>query len=804
MFIHRMFIVLFAALCMLQLSGQEDSNYVSPEMKRLSDDPNVNLRTGRYFYEFEKYSLAKRAFLQAYKGLPNNAELNYKLGMCYIETYPKRFALQYFKNAYQINPEISYDILYLLGRGYQVSYEFDEAIKLYERFRSSLSGRDIENWQSIINRRIEECNYAKEVILKPILVDIMNLGRAINSEYPDYRPLVSANDSILMFTSRRSTTTGRQKDPSDYQYYEDIYFSVNKDFNWQSARNIGTDLNTISHDAVVGLSADGNKLIYYDGSKNAGDLFISEKKGTGWSTPKPLPEKINTIFNESSAAFSRTCDTLYYVSNKPDGSFGGKDIYMTVLGKDGEWSDPKNLGPVINTKWDEDGVSIAPDGRTMYFSSQGHQSMGGYDIFRSIQNRNGNWLLPENVGYPINTPDDDIFFVISRQGKYAYYSSAKDDSFGEQDIYKITILDAKDLVVQAAVDTIMTDTGFIGEYITSLDGDVRATPLLMVQAQVQGIDTTLADIELASAQITDDMVIQDKVETIDNMPVNPIDVVIEVIDIAQDDEVSSYLPTSNTNRFDFILPPGNDFDVSVDIEHLFTRYGKALLISSDQFEQLLSSELEGDTALMKNILLNQDTYAEVPKPPVVSHATTANAVRSGKTKQGSDAFIASPATNNKYTVQIKALRYPVDIDNYFRNLKGVKEYYCNDGLYRYVVKEIDGHKNAHAERLKIIEKGYRDAFVLSMDNLLSKVTDKPDASTESDNILTIQIAASRKQLGADYFKGIENIKEFRLKNDLYIYTIGVYKNIEEARRMVTTLILQGYPGAFIIPVKELK
>ncbi|MBL4594449.1 MAG: OmpA family protein [Flavobacteriales bacterium] len=203
---------------------------------------------------------------------------------------------------------------------------------------------------------------------------------------------------------------------------------------------MGKPVNQENHDATVGLSLDGQKLfIYRFTKKNDGDIFVTERKGTKWSNPIPLPEPINSKYQETSACYSPDGNTIYFVSNRPKGE-GGKDIYKATKNKDGVWGDAKNLGTTVNTLENEDAVFLHPDGKTLYFSSEGHTTMGGYDIFKTVLNK-GKWSEPESIGYPINTSDNDLFFVLTASGDYGYYASVKASGQGKRDIYRVSFID---------------------------------------------------------------------------------------------------------------------------------------------------------------------------------------------------------------------------------------------------------------------------------------------------------------------------------------------------------------------------
>jgi tetratricopeptide (TPR) repeat protein len=384
------------------------------------------------------FKKALELYQQAYILDTNDVRSAFGLATCMyrINKY-KRQSLPYFEKAKRGGIAES---SYYLGNLYHLNMKFDEAINAFEEYKKITGKKNFSNQE--IDFLIGKCKTAKEFVKSPVNVTIENLGSTINSPYPDYVPVISADESILIFTSRRKGSTGNQLDPLG-EYFEDVYISEKKDGQWTSPKSISKNINTPTHDACVGLSADGELLFLYRTSRDllSGDLYISVFDGKDWTVPEKLPEPINTKeYTEPSASLSADGQAIYFSSNRP-GGYGKKDIYKVVKLPNGEWSKAFNMGPTINTSEDEDAPFIHPNGRILYFSSKGHKNIGGYDIFKTIFSQQGVWSEPENLGYPINTTDDDIYFVLSTDGKRGYYSSVRPDSYGSSDIYMIRFPD---------------------------------------------------------------------------------------------------------------------------------------------------------------------------------------------------------------------------------------------------------------------------------------------------------------------------------------------------------------------------
>jgi outer membrane protein OmpA-like peptidoglycan-associated protein len=369
---------------------------------------------------------------------------NFEAGRLHILTINKDLAVKYFMRVFRQDPQYRFDIEYWIAKSYQYGLEFDKAIAYYNLYKEKLAKKS--NYQgkdkvdaATIERHLYECQNGKEYVSSPGNYSIVNIGREINSEFDDYGPVLNENEDEIVFTTRRRDDNLNQNVADDNKPWEDIFYSNKKGSTWAYAKNIGVPVNTPTHDSNLALSADASTLFsYYDGG--GGDIYYSDRKADGtWSQPTPLPGIINSSFEEKSVTISKDEKTLYFTSNRP-GGYGGTDLYRATKDSKGEWSTVKNLGPDINTEFDEDGPFIDFDGVTLYFSSKGHKGMGGHDIFKATYDPAKNeWTKPENLGYPINTPDDDIYFIVSNDGKRAYYSSVRDDGMGYQDIYLITI-----------------------------------------------------------------------------------------------------------------------------------------------------------------------------------------------------------------------------------------------------------------------------------------------------------------------------------------------------------------------------
>lgn len=442
------------------------------------------LEEGKLYYDQANYLKALDSYLAAYAFVPNDPGVNYSIALCYVNTYSYDKALKYLlpaKNAGIEDPMLDY----YLGVSYHANAKIDEAIQSLQAFKSKLRPAD-KDLLAQTNKYLLYCENAKLLMSKPVVMKISNLGITVNSSYPDYNPAISVDESTMIFTSRRANSTGGLVYEMDGHFFEDIYSSNKLPNNtWGEGKQLDLTINSVNHDACVGLSSEGQTMIIYK-DDGGGDLYYSQLSGSTWSKPISFGKSINTDSREACGNFSPDGNYLFFVSDKK-GGFGGTDIYWSKKNTDGAWAAPVNMGKEVNTAEDEFSPYLNADGKTFYFSSQAHNSMGGFDIFQSIIDLSIAPLIsvstPTNLGYPINTVGDEIYFVWSADNKRAYFSSAREGGFGDKDLYllerpearaalvllKGTISDCKSKqFIQANISVTDIESGkSIGKYVSN-------------------------------------------------------------------------------------------------------------------------------------------------------------------------------------------------------------------------------------------------------------------------------------------------------------------------------------------------
>jgi len=495
----------------------------------------------------------------------DNANLNFKMGYCYLNTkLNKHKAIPYLEKAVKNVSEKSdpsnhneknapIEAFFELGRAYRFNYQFKQAIDTLSYLLKTYTNEEEDvDFIKLINREIQICRNGIELTANPIGISVTNLGSGINSTFDEHSPVFSADESVMIFTSKRQGTG--IETTSDGQFYEDIYISYKKDNNWTDPQSISPFINTTGHEASIGLSVDGQDLFIYKDDNGDGNIYISQLNGDVWTVPVKLGPTINTKSRETHASLSSDGITLYFTSNR-EGGYGGMDIYVSKKLPTGEWGEAKNLGPQINTEYNEEGPFIHPDGVTLFFSSQGHKTIGEYDIFTSTLNEeNNSWSEPINIGYPINTTEDDVFYVPTTDGNRAYYATQNTEGFGKSDIFLLN-LPEKD-----------------------------KTPLIVMTGKV-----------------------------FDNQNNTIANTIITVTNAESKDIVGTFTPNSKTGKYLFILDPGKNYHLKYEAPD-FKPFEETIFAAEDSSFQKLQRAI-----LLKTVILekfNIEVKANKPIKPI--------------------------------------------------------------------------------------------------------------------------------------------------------------------------------------------
>ncbi len=491
------------------------------------------IETGDRHYGKKNYSGAIDAYKQALQINPDDAQVNFKLGMAYLYSDTKSKAASYIDKAYRLNPGIDNRINYHLGMAFQNTNEFIKAREQFEAFK-----KKNPQFENLAEERIQECLVADSLTQFELNVVIENLGSVVNSNLNEYSPIISADGNMLIFTSNRG------EGPKGAQNLEDIYVSYKRNGAWTEPKKISDNINTVYNDAAASLSPDGKTLfLYYE--TGGGDIYTSTFNGTDWSKPEELNKNINTSqYWETSASVSPDGKRLYFASNRP-GGYGELDLYVSELDSKGQWGKASNLGPIVNTPGNDDSPFIHYDGVTLYFSSDGHPKLGNSDIFITELIK-GQWTKPVNIGYPVNSWEYDGFFSTSPDKKTGYYATVKEGGFGGADIYSIRFLEPK----------------------------YKPKPKPVVVAEKPKEPTKPKDQDFIDASITElrnqKVVTVLKGQVIDETTAEPLAAVISLVNNENKKLMSKIYSNPETGAFELVIPHGGNYGVATEkVGYLF-------------------------------------------------------------------------------------------------------------------------------------------------------------------------------------------------------------------------------------------
>jgi len=635
----------------VSMEGQKKSSY---SFDKRTFNKALNL------IESGDYHLAIQKLNEILVSDSSNLDVLYYLGYCYLNTsdVPDTAAIYFSEGIQKLSPQEAYsdigvDLRLALAETDQVLLKPDKALLLYEELKNNVPESDTELLK-LIDYKMNACRNAKIYLNNSVEITVTNLGPKVNSPYDDHSPLIAVKNNLLIFTSRRPTRKAAKL--RDGQFPEKIFYSKRKNGEWTKAKLLQMFYKKFDHESAASVSADGSELFVFHNDLEGKSIYVSYFNGKGWNTPKKLPAPINTRADETHASLSADKSTLFFTSNR-EGGFGGLDIYMSKIDENGKWGNPKNLGANINSEFDEDTPMLHPDGKTLYFSSEGHNSMGRMDVFYSEMKPDSTWTTPVNLGYPVNTPDDDFFFVPTINKSEAYYASSRfEDNYGGADIYNVKFKDN------------FSGNLAVIEGVIKKDGD---TPIEKIRILVTDLDNNRL--------------------------------------------VGDYRPDPRTGTYLMFLETGNLYEIRQvvggnreKIEHLDVREEMA-------FEKL------DDVLLFKEVTITPPMVPALAKIESDSkqieqqiNLITAKHVISADNRNHNQNQ-NQIQYQYRYVVQILALKHkPLFAYLYFRELESsrIKSYKCTDGYARYIYGFYDGFKAAKKAMEEIQKTGkFQDAFV---------------------------------------------------------------------------------------------
>lgn len=412
-----------------------------PKKSDALKEAKKNIRLGDGLIEIDNdYKQALRHYLKALRFNPVNSELQFKTGKCFMlgQSSDLENAIKHLNKAASIHPVYTSEVFLYLGRSYHLSEKWDKAILNYNQYLETVDSSAVSTLKNI-DQKIEACKHGKQLSEKTdSSIFVKSMGIQFNAKSPSFGAIAHPNGLNLFYTSRKKVRNEFDTDTDGF-HYESIYLSSrsSQSDTWKRGKPLGEEFNTKGHEAIVGISLSGKTALIYKGDNN-GSIYFSKRvksKKLKFTKAVKLPKPINSRFRETSATFSADGKTLFFTSDRPS-SKGGLDIFYSQR-IDGKWQEPINM-EVLNTPFDEEGVFMGKDGKTLYFSSKGHNAIGGYDIFTS-EFKEGKWSAPKNMGLPINTPFNEVY--VSATNNVLYFSSDRSREIDVLGLYTAQILE---------------------------------------------------------------------------------------------------------------------------------------------------------------------------------------------------------------------------------------------------------------------------------------------------------------------------------------------------------------------------
>lgn len=738
-----------------------------------AQDIRKDFMEAEYHFMYEEFHLALPIYLKILEKDPDNCQIHYRAGLCYmysVNPKDKELALKHFNKAKEsINPKFKEgnyrerksppDAYFYLANMYRYQFEFDKAVENYEVFQTMLSVKDVY-YIDYIKREIQATKTAKELVSFPVKIMVENLGEKINTPTDvENCPVVSDNERVLVFTSGKKNIFTPDIDINvvnqDYEL-DQIYFTQKKEGRWADPRNITKDLGATARAVPVTINAEGTELYIVQDDNDNGNIYISYFRDDHWSKMKPLNSNINTKNWESHASLTVDNKLLYFTSDRP-GGYGGLDVYVSYRDENGEWGPAQNLGPAINTQWDEETPFILNDSRTLYFSSQGHYNMGGFDVFHTTRLDDGTFSSPLNLGHPINTVGNDLFYLPKANGEYAFFPlNGNERGIGKNDIFRVSI--------------------------SIPDGHVT------------------------------EIVLKGTITLQDQKPELPGDFVVNVIDTITGDTLYKTKPDCITGRYETIIKNGHfkiEYKCTGYLPHYERLFIPEIYTRSEVVVNVEMTPMEvsaGEYYVIRNIFFDYGKH-DLRRESMIELERLANIMLKNPFLYVEIIGHTDAKGSTEFNKKLSERRSLSAID-YLVSLGIDRNRFVSKGLgkteFIAINENPDGTDNPEGRQLnrrveiKLLNSDITNIVVEEI-KVPEQLRFAPDGRRKSTDTYTILVARSDKKLDASKTTGLSENKV----GDEYFYTSGDYKQKSEALEELNKYIDNGFADASIISMGEL-
>ncbi len=810
------YICLFLTICFAEAFSQDQSLF------------KKNFLDAEYFFITEEYQEAVYLYSELLKIDPDNANIHFLLGACYLSLYgQKDQAIPHLEQAVRdLSPsyrEGSYkersaprEALFALARAYHIAEEFDKAIEQYEKYRSVMIKKrfaDIE----YVNHQIKSCELAKSMVKRPIDIEHLRLSDKVNRFESNYNPIVSWDDSTLIYMTNRPL------------YRAIVMVKKLPGGRWTEPREINEEIGSDGNSYPASLSANGKELYIIKKDAYSSDIYISYLKNDRFTKMLPLNKHINSDYTESHACISFNGKSLYFTSDRPGGQ-GALDIWVSETTNEGDWGEPRNLGPKINSHYSEETPFLASRGNKLYFSSQGHATMGGFDYFSAEKLPTGTstpvsepekgrrseeryydegWSFPENLGYPINTADDDLFYYPRKSGTGAYYSAILKDIHPDRSIY---IVRRKDEEPQIAVvkkgtreetDTAAEETSVL----SGTSGSSTGTDNTIPPAETTGRETTgttgaetSGTGEGIPAPGDEYYVLNSILFGFDSEDLNKdaIEEANRVLEVMQNNpEVKLKL----TGHADAV----GDINYNLALSERRAQSVADFLIAKGIDASRIKVSAAGET---NPIAINRyEDGTDSPEGRKLNrHVSIKLENMQSENIRVEDVFVPDrlrPKFDQSYSVLL------VNSNEFLDTVPDVVAgehtmLIITDSAFLYTAGNFRHKLDARGYLNEVLDSGYPDAGMLEARDLEDLININSDQGIIVTARYTIQFMALRNPIPVEKITNLEGVVKYAGRDGFNRYVHGDYGNVREAMDMLITIKAMGYHDAFIMSILRYK
>lgn len=791
-----------------------------------------------YYFLLQDYKEALPLYLKLYDQNRLNANINYRIGLCYLnipglkeksiqflEEAVKKTSPKYQEGSYKEQNAPTNSVFYL-GNAYMVNNQLNKAIDTYIKFRDQLDVKDIYNLD-FVDQQIKACELAQEMMTDPLKINTERVDKFNETGKYSYNPTLSGNGRSIVFTAKE-------------KFYDGIFYNRKVNGNWKRPDNITLDLGVEGEVYSTFLNHDGTKMLLFMSDRNDGNLFVSNLQDGKWSKAKKLGKNINSKDWETFASFSPDDSTIYFTSTRK-GGFGGLDIYTSKLQSNGEWGIPANLGNVINTPYNEESPILSADGGTLYFSSQGHNSMGGFDIFYTKRLNDNSWSTPVNIGYPINTTDDDLFYfpIDSVNALMSLTSKDKpgireicqvqivkevkipevlikgkmlvaDNREIESDSFSIKVIDSK----SGSQLSTLKPKSVSGEFSVSLKpGNYN------VEFKGSGYDTQTRNLYIPDSYSFKEMpfevsLIPTGIATGEFVTIKSIkfdfdsyalnrEALFEIEKVYQLMYNNPSLYIEVTGHTDSKGPVAYNEKLSLKRARAVIEYLVSKSISENRF-------VARGVGIADNIALNTNPDgSDNPIGRSLNRRVCMKVIKSDKNIQINEDIEVPEhlqVRSQNCTILLAPKGTSVDpklIEN-IQNITGQKVKSIEMGIDKLLtLGNFPSKSGAIALLNKCIDNGFPESMIVGVSEIEQQINSNKENGSIKNAVYTIQIIALRKPADKALFKGL-SVKEFKGEDGFFRYIHGEFKSLNEAKLELEKIVEMGYPDAFVINLDKYK